>query len=220
MRRILFPLLVIGLAGGLFTLGSGAFFSDTETDTGNTITAGTLDLSLTGTGYASSQCDIASYQPASDGNVNFDGSLGTCKIPAKNVGSLDGDLYLRAVVTNTACDAVPVLPDTEFCDGGGDLGGQLHQSLCSRAVNGTSTLGADGNQPCGGGIATDVGHVIANGLAHACAKVAGPLKAGDTYTIEFDLADHAVTNVSQGDRVTFDFYFELVQVGQLTATCP
>jgi spore coat-associated protein N len=217
MRRILFPLLVIGLAAGLFTLGSGAFFSDTETDTGNTITAGTLDLSLTGTGYTSSQCDIAAYQPTASGDVTFDGALATCKIPAKNVGSLDGDLYLRTVVTNVSCVANG--GSGEACDSSGDLGSQLHQSLCSRSVNGTSSLGVDANQPCGSGIASDSAHVAANSLAHACAKVASPLKAGDTYTIEFDLADHAVTNASQGDKVTFDFYFELVQVGQ-SATCP
>jgi spore coat-associated protein N len=46
MRRILFPLLIIGLATGLFTLGSGAFFTDTAEDTNNTITSGTVDISI------------------------------------------------------------------------------------------------------------------------------------------------------------------------------
>ena len=59
MRRILFPLLVIGLAAGMFTLGSGAFFSDTETDTGNTITAGTLDLETADTFAGACDCPNA-----------------------------------------------------------------------------------------------------------------------------------------------------------------
>jgi spore coat-associated protein N len=49
MRRILFPLLVIGLAGGLFTLGSGAFFTDQATDTDNTIATGTVDINVSPT---------------------------------------------------------------------------------------------------------------------------------------------------------------------------
>ncbi len=48
MRRILFPILIIGVVAGMFSIGSGAFFSDTETSTANVFTAGTLNLTLDG----------------------------------------------------------------------------------------------------------------------------------------------------------------------------
>ncbi len=94
MRRILFPLLVIGLAGGLFTLGSGAFFSDSETDTGNTITAGTLTLDVTSP-FATVACSSTNLTKPGDGPA-------TCTNTVQNSGSITGDLYLKVTYNNTA----------------------------------------------------------------------------------------------------------------------
>jgi predicted ribosomally synthesized peptide with SipW-like signal peptide len=46
MKQILFSLAVIGVTSALAVGGSGAFFSDAETSTGNTFTAGTIDLKI------------------------------------------------------------------------------------------------------------------------------------------------------------------------------
>ena len=46
MRSILLSLMTIALVGALVGGGVFAYFSDTETSTGNTFTAGTLDLNL------------------------------------------------------------------------------------------------------------------------------------------------------------------------------
>lgn len=46
MKRILFSLGMIVLAGGAVATGTGAFFSDTETSSGNTFTAGSIDLKI------------------------------------------------------------------------------------------------------------------------------------------------------------------------------
>ncbi|MBI5456678.1 hypothetical protein HY969_02965 [Candidatus Kaiserbacteria bacterium] len=52
MRRILFGLIVILGAGGAIATGmTGAFFSDTETSTGNTFAAGAIDLKIDNDSY-------------------------------------------------------------------------------------------------------------------------------------------------------------------------
>ncbi len=94
MRRLLFPVLILGLASGLFTLGSGAFVQDNESDTGNTISAGSLDLAL---GSTVGACDFASVIPGQ--------TLATCAKTLNMAGSLDNlhlDVELHA--TNLACD--------------------------------------------------------------------------------------------------------------------
>ena len=46
MKKILVSVMVIAMVAGLIGAGISAFFSDTETSTGNTFTAGTLDLQV------------------------------------------------------------------------------------------------------------------------------------------------------------------------------
>jgi predicted ribosomally synthesized peptide with SipW-like signal peptide len=48
MRALLMSLMVVALVGGLVGGGMFAYFNDTETSTGNTFTAGTIDIDLTG----------------------------------------------------------------------------------------------------------------------------------------------------------------------------
>lgn len=91
MRRILFPLLIIGMAAGLFTLGSGAFFSDFATDTGNTITAGTLDINVTDP-FGNLACDLSGVVKPGDST--------TCSATVTNDGSITGRLFMQVVVTS------------------------------------------------------------------------------------------------------------------------
>lgn len=51
MRRILFSLAVVVLASAAVISGTGAFFSDTETSTGNTFAAGDIDLKIDNESY-------------------------------------------------------------------------------------------------------------------------------------------------------------------------
>ncbi|MCH7604787.1 hypothetical protein IID24_02265 [Patescibacteria group bacterium] len=52
MKKILVSLAVIGAAGAIVAGATGAFFSDTETSTGNTFTAGAIDLTIDNESYA------------------------------------------------------------------------------------------------------------------------------------------------------------------------
>jgi len=51
MKKILGSVGVLALVGALVLGATGAFFSDTETSTGNTFTAGAIDLGVDNTSY-------------------------------------------------------------------------------------------------------------------------------------------------------------------------
>ncbi|MDD5433725.1 MAG: TasA family protein [Candidatus Pacebacteria bacterium] len=45
-KKIIISLAIIGIVGAIAVGGTVAYFTDTETSTGNTFTAGTLDLKV------------------------------------------------------------------------------------------------------------------------------------------------------------------------------
>jgi len=51
MKRILLSLAIIGVVGAFAVSGTGAFFSDSETSSGNTFTAGAIDLKIDNHSY-------------------------------------------------------------------------------------------------------------------------------------------------------------------------
>ena len=58
-------LLIIGLVGG----GTYAYFSDTESSTGNTLTAGTLDLNIDGGDAAVTTFDVSNVAPGDSPSI-------------------------------------------------------------------------------------------------------------------------------------------------------
>lgn len=74
--KVLASLLVIGIVGAMLGAGTFAAFSDTETSTDNTFTAGTLDLELSGT------------VPMTVGDV-YPGASGSETVTLTNVGSIN-----------------------------------------------------------------------------------------------------------------------------------
>lgn len=62
-RRILMSLGVLVFVGALALGGTGAFFSDTETSTGNTFTAGDIDLQIDNTSYVTSPAGVLVASP-------------------------------------------------------------------------------------------------------------------------------------------------------------
>ena len=62
MKRILLSLGMIVFVGGVVAGATGAFFSDTETSTGNTFAAGEIDLTVDSTAhYAGLICDSTTH---------------------------------------------------------------------------------------------------------------------------------------------------------------
>ena len=102
-------ILMIAVVGG----GTWAYFSDTEASTNNTLTAGTLDLTINAGNVAVTTFSATTLKPGD----NNDSSHAASAI--KNVGSLSGTLdVVTSATTNT-----PGAGSTEFEGGSGELGG-------------------------------------------------------------------------------------------------
>lgn len=85
-KKILLSLSVMGIVAALAIGGTIAYFSDTETSTGNTFTAGAIDLKIDNTSYA-----IDFTIP---GYVNPVGALVLSENTSWTLDDLDGDKYL------------------------------------------------------------------------------------------------------------------------------
>jgi len=89
MNKLLTSLLMIGVIAGMAGAGTWAFFSDTETSTGNTFTAGTLDLAVGGENpNASPDFTLGSLAPGNSGTVTY---------TLTNVGNLPGFLDISGI---------------------------------------------------------------------------------------------------------------------------
>jgi spore coat-associated protein N len=97
-------LLIIGLVGA----GTYAYFTDTESSTNNTLTAGTLDLNINGGNIAVTTFNSGAVAP---------GDSGSGSSILANVGSMSGELDVAtSAVTNTPGAG------GEFGGGSGELG--------------------------------------------------------------------------------------------------
>lgn len=70
MKRIITSLGMIVFAGALIAGGTGAFFSDTETSTGNVFTAGAIDLQIDNTSYGFDWNDPTNLDPVGNWGPN------------------------------------------------------------------------------------------------------------------------------------------------------
>lgn len=97
MKKILLAIMAIvaavGLVGGAF-----AYFSDTETSTGNTFTAGVLDLALSADG--SSYPNPFSGTIATESNMVPGKDYGPYDVYFKNVGSIKGYVDVNFTYSN------------------------------------------------------------------------------------------------------------------------
>lgn len=132
MKRILTSLVIVLLASTAVIGATRAYFSDTETSTGNSFTAGKLDLEL----------GAGTPMPFSVANL-YPGQTGTGKVTLTNTtGSLDGDLDVK--IANMV-QAENGLIEPELAAGDYDNGGDLDLSFVIAAyidVNGNGTFDA------------------------------------------------------------------------------
>ena len=88
-KKMLLSLLVIGVVSVSAGAGTWAYFTDEEVTSGNTFTAGTVDLSL---GTVTIEVDADNMKP---------GDSKTLTIPLSNDGTLDFD-YVAVATTDSA----------------------------------------------------------------------------------------------------------------------
>ena len=70
-KRILISLTVIGAVAAIAVGGTIAYFSDTETSTGNTFTAGTIDIAIDQQNPWAGNYSVGDLKPGETGNINF-----------------------------------------------------------------------------------------------------------------------------------------------------
>jgi len=190
MKKILgltvVALMVMGLVGG----GTWAYFSDVETSAGNTFGAGTLDLTVdTENPWASVPISISNIAPGA--------SSASTNITAKNVGSLDGDLYVRI---NGFTDAGGDNPEPE----------QVKEAEIGVTDNISTKLTLSVTGPGGADTIID-GLTISAADGTWSAKIADLAQDGEA-DIEISAAfDDAATNEYQGDNCTFTIELYLQQ---------
>jgi len=176
--------LVIGLVGA----GAFAYFSDTETSTGNSFTAGTLDLKVDNADDPIvAKITVAYMKP---------GDTGSVEISVKNDGSIDGvaDLHIKNLVNYENDQNEPeAAVDSTTGDEQGELGGNL-----------LVTITYDGGTPVVAGQTLD---------SLNCQNLTlGDLLKSETktITISWELPD-ATGNAVQSDSAVFNIEFSLNQ---------
>lgn len=126
-KKMLLSVLIIGVVGVLAGSATWAYFQDTEVSEDNTLTAGTLDLTLTNAPFT-----LTNKQP---------GDSGTETQTIQNIGSLAGELDVTfSAITNTESTG-----DTEFEQddiGGAGVGelGAVAEMLVFIDVDSSGTL--------------------------------------------------------------------------------
>ena len=193
MKKFLFSLITVLLMVGMVTGATTAYFSDTETSTGNTFATGTLDLNLDGSNSNIVKFTVPNMKPE-------DSQTGTWRV--NNVGSMAGYLDLQNITqthsagTTTESELAVENPDV------GTLGSLLNVNLFVD-VNNNGVLDAGETTIYSGligSMATDYNQnlsLVAGATNYITMIVSWPSSAND--------------NKGQGDTVQLDIIFELGQ---------
>ena len=114
MKKILISLMSIALVIGLVGVGVFAYFSDTEDSTGNTFTAGTLNITL---GTSSWSAGFDNMKPGD--TVNF-------TLPVNNAGSLPLNYTVTTTLSGTLAEGTtPCTQVTAPTSGSLNVGGSV-----------------------------------------------------------------------------------------------
>jgi len=195
MKKILISVITI-LAVTTATIGATqALFTDEEVSTGNTFTAGTLDLTVDGKNgdEVATRYTITNWKPGDSRNVG--------QIKVKNVGSVNGKYWIeiKNVVNHENGCIEPESDDTTCGDTEGELGSKVsgyfqeNISPWSHINPAFSSINA------------------AEGIRMETAT--GTLDAGEErpFVLYAKWLPTDTDNLAQGDTVSFDIVFHLEQ---------
>ena len=193
--RILSSTIVIALMSMALGLGATAYFSDTETSTGNTFTAGTLDLQVNGDDSNIVAFTVSNMRPGNQPKTTY---------TLNNIGSLSGYLDLENIVVT---DNENGITDPE--DDAGDVTPSVGE--LSSVVNLRLFIDLDGNGWIGTGDIVFFNDYVANLPSNF--ELDEPIAAGGTIYITalLDWWNTPNDNLAQGDSMVIDIEFELGQ---------
>lgn len=196
MKKILISLSIIAAVGATVVGVTRAYFSDTETSTGNTFSAGTLDLNLNGGNTNVVKFTVADVKP---------GDSGTGTWTVNNVGSLAGYLDLESISVvnddNNCNEPESEVDATCTLTGGGELGANMNISLF---------VDTDNDGTLDGGETTIYAGTL-DGIASSYDQNLALAASGTNYiTLNWSISTD-VGNIIQSDKATLDLTFELAQ---------
>jgi spore coat-associated protein N len=200
-KKIIISLSVIGAIAAIAIGGTMAYFSDTETSTGNTFTAGTLDLRLDNGDTNVTKFTVTDANPGQFG-------WGTWKV--ENDGNLPGYLDLQNI-TFADDDMDCTEPESSASDstcgptGGGELSANMDVVLFVDTNNNHIEDGDETEIYSGklNDIASDYGNL---NLLLAASGGADTNYITMTWSV-----DTTVGNIIQSDKTTLGINFELQQ---------
>jgi predicted ribosomally synthesized peptide with SipW-like signal peptide len=237
MKKILFSLmavvLVLGLMGGAF-----AYFTDVETSTGNTFTAGTLDMQIQDNDQGPTDIPVSLSFSSPDGLAPGD-QFTTDPVIFTNVGSIDiRYIFAKFDVTSVtepgmaqqivlrsygewSSNGAWVAADDENIDGDGYWVEDLSGANANEYLN-FWTLSPDGSISLSDlNAGTPAGTSQKTGMWFFDSQVTSnsPLPVGGTAQLRFTFEFlPTATNEYQGDSVTFDVSFVGAQTDALLDT--
>lgn len=197
MIKILMSFLAIALVSTAAFGATQAYFSDTETSTGNTFAAGTLDLNLDGGNINVTKFTITNAKP---------GDLGTGVWTVYNAGSIDGYIDIHSIALtnddNTCTEPESTDGDNTCGVGGGELSANMNVNLF---------IDVDGDGIFDAGDDTTIYSGLLSGIS-ADYNQNIVLAASATKYISMNWEIPAATgNVIQSDSLTMGMTFELGQ---------
>jgi predicted ribosomally synthesized peptide with SipW-like signal peptide len=222
MKKVLVSLMIIALISALIGGGIYAVFSDVETSTGNTFTAGTLNLvpTTSGTGPAG-KYTVTAGGDGVNGKVVFDrlapGDSGSATWTLQNSGNLDGTLTIASTLTFAENGSNE--PESAVGSNNGGGNGDMDEYVGVRLQrNGSYILGDASNYVPFSGLAAIVNaesqSLVASGTLtyilewQIASDVKGAGADGKFGTVDDVQVDD---NIIQSDNATLDITFTLTQ---------
>ncbi len=193
--KILMSIMVIIVAASMIVGATMAYFSDTETSTGNTFTAGTLDLQIDGGDVNVVKFNVNNMRPGNQPKASY---------VLSNIGSINGKLNITGVAVQNLENGItePEAEAGDVTDPLGELGDVVNIRLFID-YNGDGWISTGDN-------------VFYNGKVSsmpASFNLDEPVAAGASLKIValLDWWNTPDDNKAQGDTMIIDFTFELKQ---------
>ena len=203
MRKILSSIFIIALIASVAFGATRAYFSDTETSTGNTFSAGTLDLKLDSGDENKVAFTVTNMKP--DDTYSY-------KYTLRNAGTISGYLDLEGIAVasdENGCNEPETTVGDTTCGDPGAGDGELDDLLKARLYwdydcEADFDIGTDDE------IYNDTVGFINDSYDEDKLLVGGG--SDSCIVVSFDWTSSSNDNLGHGDSLTFNITFDLNQI--------
>jgi predicted ribosomally synthesized peptide with SipW-like signal peptide len=186
--KILTSLILIGLAVSGVAFGTYAYFSDTETSTGNTFTTGTIDIKIDGQNPWTDKFYLSDMKPSEVGYITFN---------IQNVGTNPVNVRKHLTVTGTSGG---IHPESELVEDPSDTINNIHEwILYDLSVKVPIADNPKGWYQTIYDEDVTIANINSQHIFLGMIPVGGHMIVTQSYHMKAD-----TTNWAQGDKMTFD----------------